>query len=58
MFIATEQKYIQAPAEPNVVSVTHGAPLERESIRSGSAINIGPLRGQIPANQHTSTHVN
>ena len=47
MFIATQQKYIPAPAEPNVVAVTHGAPLERESIREG-AINIWPLRGQIP----------
>jgi len=34
MFIATQQKYIPAPAEPNVVAVTHGAPLERESIRA------------------------
>ena len=35
MFIAMQQKYIPAPAEPNVVAVTHGAPLERESIWAG-----------------------
>lgn len=55
MFIATQQKYIPAPAEPNVAGVTHGAPLERESIKAGDAINIWPLRGQIPTDQHTIT---
>ena len=54
MFIATQQKYIPAPAEPNVVAVTHGAPLERESIRARCYKHLAAPRPD-PANQHTIT---
>ena len=48
MFIAMQQKYIPAPAEPNVVAVYPWRSAGARIHLGGGAINIWPLRGQIP----------
>jgi len=55
MFIAKQQQYIPAPAEPNVVAVHMALPWSADHY-GGGAINIWPLRGQIPPTNTLLTH--